>query len=61
MQSEELIKELDPEYERCWYCKKLRHKSTMIVRQRTDLKLECIDEQECHKEYLKTDVYLSMT
>ena len=58
---EVLIKELDPEYERCWYCKRLRHKSTMIVRDRTDHRPECIDEAECHAEYIKTELYLNIS
>ena len=58
MQVKELIKEIDPDYHRCWYCQRIRHKSTMTVRSKVDGAVECIDEDECHEVYIETKRYL---
>jgi len=58
MQVKEIIEEIDPDYIRCWYCGRIRHKSTMITRHKVDGSLECINENECHEVFLDTKRYL---
>jgi len=53
MEAKDIIKELDPEYERCRWCGRLLHKSKLrkvpMDRDSRSLFLSCFDAKECEK------------